>query len=83
MCVFVYDMLYFSQSGELFTLTYGALVSQLVRDYETDDEINKQLDKMLVSPNLHHYSMLDQSRVPARPNAGRGSSYTGCMCTAS
>ena len=27
-------------------MTYGALVAQLVRDYETDDEINKQLDKM-------------------------------------
>ncbi|XP_041347188.1 trafficking protein particle complex subunit 3-like, partial [Gigantopelta aegis] len=26
-------------------LTYGALVAQLVRDYENDEEINKQLDK--------------------------------------
>ena len=34
------------QSGELFSLTYGALVAQLVKDYESDDEINKQLDKM-------------------------------------
>ena len=34
------------QSGELFSLTYGALVAQLVRDYEKDEEINKQLDKM-------------------------------------
>jgi hypothetical protein len=33
-------------SGELFTLTYGSLVSQLLKDYEQDDEINKQLDKM-------------------------------------
>ncbi|KAL5457503.1 hypothetical protein EMCRGX_G034769 [Ephydatia muelleri] len=33
-------------SGELFSLTYGALVAQLVKDYESDDEINKQLDKM-------------------------------------
>ncbi|XP_078486141.1 trafficking protein particle complex subunit 3-like [Ciona intestinalis] len=32
--------------GELFTLTYGALVSQLIKDYEKDDEVNKQLDKM-------------------------------------
>ncbi|CAK8694732.1 trafficking protein particle complex subunit 3-like [Clavelina lepadiformis] len=32
--------------GELFTLTYGALVSQLIKDYDNDDEINKQLDKM-------------------------------------
>ncbi|XP_074653788.1 trafficking protein particle complex subunit 3-like [Tubulanus polymorphus] len=33
-------------SAELFTLTYGALVAQLMKDYENDDEVNKQLDKM-------------------------------------
>lgn len=33
-------------SQELFTLTYGALVAQLIKDYEKDDEVNKQLDKM-------------------------------------
>lgn len=33
-------------SGELFTLTYGAMVAQLVKDYEQDEEVNKQLDKM-------------------------------------
>ncbi|XP_039252702.1 trafficking protein particle complex subunit 3-like [Styela clava] len=32
--------------GELFTLTYGALVTQLIKDYERDDEVNKQLDKI-------------------------------------
>ena len=35
-----------AQSGELFSLTYGALVAQLVRDYERDGEINQQLEKM-------------------------------------
>jgi len=34
------------QNGELFTLTYGALVAQLLKDYEDDDEVNKQLEKM-------------------------------------
>jgi len=33
-------------SGELFTLTYGALVSQLVQDYENDEEVNRQLERM-------------------------------------
>ncbi|XP_078505284.1 trafficking protein particle complex subunit 3-like protein [Lissotriton helveticus] len=33
-------------SRELFVLTYGALVAQLCKDYETDDEVNKSLDKM-------------------------------------
>ncbi|XP_068028629.1 trafficking protein particle complex subunit 3 isoform X1 [Anomalospiza imberbis] len=33
-------------NSELFTLTYGALVTQLCKDYENDDDVNKQLDKM-------------------------------------
>ncbi|XP_062591109.1 trafficking protein particle complex subunit 3-like [Saccostrea cucullata] len=33
-------------NGELFSLTYGALVAQLLKDYEDDDEVNKQLEKM-------------------------------------
>uniref|UniRef100_A0A8C8IQ69 Trafficking protein particle complex subunit n=1 Tax=Oncorhynchus tshawytscha TaxID=74940 RepID=A0A8C8IQ69_ONCTS len=34
-------------NAELFTLTYGALVTQLCKDYENDEEVNKQLDKIL------------------------------------
>ncbi|KAJ3329665.1 transport protein particle 22 kDa subunit, partial [Blyttiomyces sp. JEL0837] len=33
-------------SAELFTLTYGSLVAQLMKDYEDYGEVNKQLDKM-------------------------------------
>lgn len=33
-------------SGELFTLTYGSLVAQLLKDYENDEQVNKQLEKM-------------------------------------
>lgn len=33
-------------SSELFTLTYGSLVAQLVKDYENYEDVNKQLDKM-------------------------------------
>ncbi|CAD6589040.1 MAG: transport protein particle 22 kDa subunit [Tremellales sp. Tagirdzhanova-0007] len=33
-------------NAELFTLTYGALVVQLIKDYEDYGEVNKQLDKM-------------------------------------
>ena len=33
-------------NGEFFALTYGALVSQLVKDYEDVDEVNRQLEKM-------------------------------------
>ncbi|KAI9337471.1 BET3 family protein [Obelidium mucronatum] len=33
-------------NAELFTLTYGSLVAQLVKDYEDYIEVNAQLDKM-------------------------------------
>ncbi|VDN57211.1 unnamed protein product [Dracunculus medinensis] len=33
-------------SGELFTLTYGALVAELLKDLENPAEVNRQLDKM-------------------------------------
>ena len=39
-------MILWLQSGELFTLTYGSMVAQLVKDYELDEDVNKQLDKM-------------------------------------
>lgn len=35
-------------NGELFALTYGAMVVQLVRDYEDYSEVNVQLEKMWV-----------------------------------
>eukprot|EP00056_Hartaetosiga_gracilis_P021848 m.26836 g.26836 ORF g.26836 m.26836 type:complete len:175 (+) comp9297_c0_seq3:71-595(+) len=33
-------------NGELFTLTYGSLVAQLLEDYENHEEVNKQLEKI-------------------------------------
>ena len=45
------------QNAELFGLTYGALVVQLIKDYEDYDEVNTQLDKMCVRkapPSLTH-----------------------------
>lgn len=35
-----------SQNAELFSFTYGALVVQLIKDYEDYVEVNKQLEKM-------------------------------------
>ena len=35
-----------AQNAELFALTYGALVVQLIQDYEDYDEVNNQLEKM-------------------------------------
>ncbi|TPX50341.1 hypothetical protein SeLEV6574_g00936 [Synchytrium endobioticum] len=34
------------QNGELFSLTYGSVVAQLIKDYEDYGQVNKQLDKM-------------------------------------
>jgi len=33
-------------STDLFTLTYGSLVAQLLKDYENPDDVNKQLDRI-------------------------------------
>ncbi|XP_037698747.1 trafficking protein particle complex subunit 3-like protein isoform X2 [Choloepus didactylus] len=35
-----------SLNKDLFVLTYGALVAQLCKDYEKDEDVNKYLDKM-------------------------------------
>jgi hypothetical protein len=34
------------QNAELFALTYGALVAQMVKDQENVDDVNRQLDRM-------------------------------------
>ncbi|ETE61717.1 Trafficking protein particle complex subunit 3-like protein, partial [Ophiophagus hannah] len=39
-------------SRELFVLTYGALVAQLCKDYEKDEDVNKYLDSILVEDFL-------------------------------
>lgn len=33
-------------NGDLFVLTYGAIVTQLVKDYEDIAEVNRQLELM-------------------------------------
>lgn len=40
------------QNAELFTLTYGAIVRQLLTDLEEVEEVNKQLDQMYNSETL-------------------------------
>ncbi|KAB1275432.1 Trafficking protein particle complex subunit 3-like protein [Camelus dromedarius] len=34
------------KNKDLFVLTYGALVAQLCKDYEKDEDVNKYLDTM-------------------------------------
>lgn len=40
-------------NGEFFALTYGALVVQLVKDYEDYAQVNQQLDKMWIHMSLN------------------------------
>eukprot|EP01135_Chromosphaera_perkinsii_P006616 Nk52_evm18s554 gene=Nk52_evmTU18s554 len=35
-----------AKNAELFTLTYGSLVAQLIKDFEDDNAVNTQLEKM-------------------------------------
>ncbi|KAJ0874259.1 putative transport protein particle (TRAPP) component [Helianthus annuus] len=39
-------------NAELFTLTYGAIVRQLLTDLEEVEEVNKQLDQIYVGCNI-------------------------------
>eukprot|EP01031_Cornospumella_fuschlensis_P026230 gene26230-31687_t len=36
----------FTKNAELLTLTYGSLITQLIKDYEQPAAINEQLEKM-------------------------------------
>ena len=58
-------------NSELFTLTYGAIVMQLLKDYEEVDATNEQLEKMcaLVAPftfcaHFVHLWLVPLSRRP-------------------
>lgn len=39
-------------NAEVFTLTYGSMVQQLLKDYEDVSEVNTQLEKMYPPFNL-------------------------------
>ncbi|KAG5460423.1 MAG: hypothetical protein BJ554DRAFT_7529 [Olpidium bornovanus] len=45
-----------ARNAELFTLTYGSIVAQLVKDYEDYSEVNKQLEKMSVTQGLFFFA---------------------------
>uniref|UniRef100_A0A8C9EXD2 Trafficking protein particle complex subunit n=1 Tax=Pavo cristatus TaxID=9049 RepID=A0A8C9EXD2_PAVCR len=61
-------------NSELFTLTYGALVTQLCKDYENDEDVNKQLDKILFLVCSHRGYNIGVRLIEdflARSNVGR------------
>jgi len=53
-------------SSELFALTYGSLVSQILKDYENDEDVNKQLERM-----GHNIGVRLVEDFLSRTNAGR------------
>lgn len=57
-------------SAELVTLTYGTIVAQLCKDYESDYlEVNRQLDRMGYNIGLRLIEdFLAKSSVPACTN---------------
>ena len=61
-------------NSELFTLTYGALVLDLIRDYESADEVNGQLDKIGYNMGLR----LADDLLAKNPQIGR---YRKPLCS--
>uniref|UniRef100_A0A5K3F590 Trafficking protein particle complex subunit n=1 Tax=Mesocestoides corti TaxID=53468 RepID=A0A5K3F590_MESCO len=57
-------------NSELFTLTYGSLVAQIVKDFESDEAINEQLDT--IGYNIGEKLAED---FVARGNQGRCSDF--------
>eukprot|EP01098_Paradermamoeba_levis_P000264 TRINITY_DN1026_c0_g1_i4.p1 TRINITY_DN1026_c0_g1~~TRINITY_DN1026_c0_g1_i4.p1 ORF type:complete len:201 (-),score=64.31 TRINITY_DN1026_c0_g1_i4:59-616(-) len=53
-------------NSELFSLTYGAIVSQLIKDFEDIEEVNSQLEKMGYNIGLR---LIDE--FLARSSSGR------------
>jgi hypothetical protein len=55
-------------NAELFSLTYGAMVSQIIKDYEEVDKINAQLEKMGYNIGIRLVDeLLAKSGLPAGP----------------
>eukprot|EP01113_Clastostelium_recurvatum_P049284 TRINITY_DN9109_c0_g1_i1.p1 TRINITY_DN9109_c0_g1~~TRINITY_DN9109_c0_g1_i1.p1 ORF type:complete len:192 (-),score=33.82 TRINITY_DN9109_c0_g1_i1:88-663(-) len=58
-------------NAELFTLTYGSIVTQLVKDYEDLGEVNTQLEKMGYNIGVR---LIEE--FLARSNVGRCADFT-------
>ena len=48
-------------SGELFALTYGGLVSTLLKDYENVDDVNKQVGVNLINIFFFYFQNIHNS----------------------
>jgi hypothetical protein len=48
----------FVQSAELFAMTYGAIVTQMLKDYEDVEAVNTELDKMYILISMQYCSWM-------------------------
>ena len=55
------------QNGEVFALTYGSVIRQLIADLEDLEDVNKQLDKMC-GTELQLRAVAMQSPQKLKPN---------------
>lgn len=56
-----------TMNAELFTLTYGALVVDLLRDLESEEEVNNQLEKIGYNMGVR----IADDLLSKNPNIGR------------
>jgi len=54
-------------NSELFTLTYGSLITQLIKDYESTEAVNKQLERLGYNIGIR----LIEDFLARSPTAGR------------
>ena len=80
-----------TMNAELFTLTYGALVVDLLRDLESEEEVNIQLEKIgynmgvriaddLLSKNLNIGRCTDVHQIAEVLSKQALKSYLGKFC---
>ncbi|XP_068406936.1 trafficking protein particle complex subunit 3-like protein [Eschrichtius robustus] len=70
---------YHKINKDLFVLTYGVLVAQLCKDYEKDEDVNKELDTMNQPQALLIPLKSKQVSVP-RLSYGRMCMISLCLC---
>lgn len=69
-------------NSEIFTLTYGSIVRQLITDLEDVNEVNKELDKMGYNIGTRCASASPVRTCPSRPTTTfRSASTPHCSFT--
>ncbi|CAJ0599456.1 unnamed protein product [Cylicocyclus nassatus] len=71
-------------SAELFSLTYGALVTEMLRDYEDPKQVNMRLDEpMILAKNVHVAKCTDCRQIADVLSKNAIPTYLGVPATVS